>query len=691
MSSHYKIFLILSLILGLSYMGRAQSSKKKEKLQLSLYVDTSARMSLEDIREQSSFQKTSTTSLNFGFSSSAYWLRVKTPTALFRNGDIFLQIGNPLLEEITCYQKNKQGNWQKTLIGNPVEVAEQANYIWHRLPVLRLNPSDTLLYLRIYNPRGRVQIPLTWYSDTQFYQQAQANALLYGGFFGLLLLVILNNVFIFSAIRELSYFFYVLYTLSVSAVLATLSGHIFQFLPWIRDFNPYQVLSFFIFLTHCFGVSFAIYYLELRRSTPRLYPLFIAFLGLNVLLFLASFLLREWASIINVMINIIGVVLSLLAIMIASLAWLRGVKNARYYVISYLILMLGAAFLILGVTNVLPPSFISAHGLELGVLGEAITLSIALADKQRLSNLEKKEAQDRLIELQKEANQSLEKKVQARTQQLVEANEEIASQRDALEEKSQQITASITYASRIQNAMLPHQEKIQQLLPECFIFYQPRDIVSGDFYWFAEQEGQIIIAAVDCTGHGVPGAFMSMIGNDLLDYIVNEKKITQADEILNQLDMRIKRALNQQETQNQDGMDLALCVIDQKAEQMQFAGAKNPLIYIQPDKEGKPQLFRIKGDKRPVGGLQPVSQSSFTKHRVDVSLPTTFYLYSDGFQDQFGGAKGKKFMALRFRKLLFDIHQEPMETQKKILQKTLNDWKANHIQVDDILVMGIRL
>ena len=285
-------------------------------------------------------------------------------------------------------------------------------------------------------------------------------------------------------------------------------------------------------------------------------------------------------------------------------------------------------------------------------------------------------------------------------------NQILEEQKRLIEDKNVSITDSINYARRIQSAVLPLHEEIGKAIPEHFILWKPRDIVSGDFYWFAKTNPEpvyeekmtfdgvhrvfkgvkgekIILAAVDSTGHGVPGAFMSMIGSRLLNEIVNERGISDADEILNQLHERVRKALKQDENQGHDGMDMALVVIDKDKQTMQFAGAKNPLCMVQVPREkgaawqegkkGNPEepglvLQIIKGDIMSIGGYQLFEETKFKKTIVNISPKryesTTFYLFSDGYQDQFGGLKGKKFMVKRFRKLLYEIHNKPLDKTK---------------------------
>ncbi len=290
----------------------------------------------------------------------------------------------------------------------------------------------------------------------------------------------------------------------------------------------------------------------------------------------------------------------------------------------------------------------------------------------------------------------LEEQVKLRTIEIEKQKQEIEAQRDLLAKqnkeirrKNKDITSSIEYAKRIQTAMLPLEETISKYLPEHFIFFRPRDIVSGDFYWFAYKDGKIIIAAVDCTGHGVPGAFMSMIGAEILNTIVLTNGVTDAAQILNLQNLYIRTALKQETTDNQDGMDMALCVIDQQAGVVEFAGAKNPLIYVDKNHE----LHKIRGDRQSIGGYQYTKIVSFTKHVIPIESPMWFYIFSDGYQDQFGGPDERpmKFLTTNFYRLLHKIHELPMREQKIVLEQTFDEWKNGYNQTDDVLVIGFKL
>lgn len=317
------------------------------------------------------------------------------------------------------------------------------------------------------------------------------------------------------------------------------------------------------------------------------------------------------------------------------------------------------------------------------------------------------------------------KELEEKNKQLIRYNEEleqkIAQRTAELQKKNEDLTDSINYAQRIQHAMLPFPERIAKSLAEFFILFKPKDIVSGDFYWFQDmsiesydfgvkndaledkrKENKIVIVCADCTGHGVPGAFMSMIGNELLNQIVNVHHITSPDLILNELHKGIRYALQQGETANRDGMDISVVTLTKHPnssligfEKIEYAGAMNPFYYVQ---DG--QFYEIKADKMSIGGLQSEEERIFKKHTIQLQQQTpntkpqtVFYLCSDGFQDQFGGSEGRKFMVKKFREFLFSISHLPMDEQHQILDKTINEWMAegNEKQVDDMLVMGIRI
>jgi phosphoserine phosphatase RsbU/P len=256
-----------------------------------------------------------------------------------------------------------------------------------------------------------------------------------------------------------------------------------------------------------------------------------------------------------------------------------------------------------------------------------------------------------------------------------------------LEESHDNIKESINYAQRIQFALLPTKALISNYLPDFFSLYKPRDVVSGDFFWFARAAGKSIVAAVDCTGHGVPGALMSVIGNTQLNSIVYESKLLDSELILTELDSRVRKTLKQRSdtVENQDGMDVALVVIDHVAGTIDFAGANLPLYVVRGD-----QIYDLPGDKYPIGGTQ-FEDKVFHGNVMKVEPNDVIYLASDGFPDQFGGEHGRKLSRRRFKEVLVEANRYPVLQQGEYLMDVLTEWQGTNNQLDDVMVLGFRV
>jgi serine phosphatase RsbU (regulator of sigma subunit) len=268
------------------------------------------------------------------------------------------------------------------------------------------------------------------------------------------------------------------------------------------------------------------------------------------------------------------------------------------------------------------------------------------------------------------------------------ANRMLQQQNKEIIHQKQEITDSINYARRIQESILPPDSYVKSRLEDSFILYKPKDIVSGDFYWVEKMNDYAVFAAVDCTGHGVPGALMSVVGFNILNQAVNERQLVKPSEILAFLDAGVNNMLRQSTEMNsvKDGMDLALCSLNPERNLLQYAGAYNSLYIVQDN-----QLKEIKADKFPIGVNLDGRADTYTNHEVPVKKGDCVYLFSDGYADQFGGPLGKKYKYNTFRKLLLEVHHKPMDEQRAILDRTIEEWRGELEQVDDILVMGIRI
>lgn len=264
----------------------------------------------------------------------------------------------------------------------------------------------------------------------------------------------------------------------------------------------------------------------------------------------------------------------------------------------------------------------------------------------------------------------------------------LRSQNEEIVEKNKNILDSILCAKNIQQAILPNDKKLATSFQEAFVFNKARDIVSGDFYWFAEYDDKVLIAAVDCTGHGVPAAFLNVMGNSILNQIVHEMHLLNPAEVLKELNKRVLSALQSDELYYQvdDGMDIGLCMFDRNNQKLSFAGAKRPLYFVKNNK-----LNELKGDHYPVGGVLYDAERNYHQHEIELAKGDLVYLFTDGIVDQFGGPSNKKFMYPRLRSLLERVINQPLSEQKKIIYNELNNWQGNNEQTDDMLLIAVRI
>ncbi|PCH65837.1 MAG: hypothetical protein COC01_09245 [Bacteroidetes bacterium] len=272
-------------------------------------------------------------------------------------------------------------------------------------------------------------------------------------------------------------------------------------------------------------------------------------------------------------------------------------------------------------------------------------------------------------------------------------NKEIATQKEFVEMKNKDISDSIHYARRIQNAILPSDKLIKELLPESFVLYKPKDVVSGDFYWIGTPNTNfgsdlVVFAVADCTGHGVPGGFLSMVGYNYLLLGLTEPEVNSCSDALGFLNKGMMATLQgrMDEVSIKDGMDIVMCAINHKHMLMEFSGARRPLCLIR-----EKQLIEFKGDKISIGETMNETAPIFNLNEQKIEKGDCLYLFSDGYPDQFGGPRDKKFSYKRFKELLLDVSAKPMDEQKQILDETLNEWKGDKEQIDDICVMGVKI
>lgn len=646
------------------------------------------------------FKATGMEDINFGFSKDIFWLRLRIINQSSASDKWILESSYPIIDSLTFFIQDANSQWQTIHTGDMIPFSLR-NFADRRL-VLPLDipvGQERLLFIKV-KTASSILLPLRLKHQDTFYETNSIAELAYGIYYGIIMVMLLYNLFIFASLRDVNYLYYGISIGGGLLFFTTTNGHMLYLwgnaVWWANKAVPFA-MGMLTFGSALFAHSF----LEAQKYARRMGKILLFIKYSGVLLLVMAFTVPY-----SIAVRTSAVLLGLNAIVIlltGIICWRSGYQAARFFVLAWASYLVGALLIVFRNFGLLPDSFITGHSVEIGNVMEVVLLSLALSDKYSLMRKEKAAAQADALRIQKEANETLEQRVKERTQELAEANEELNNTieelditntrlneiNDELAHKNADITSSINYANRIQQAMLPRIEQVKTSFNDFFVLFRPRDIVSGDFYWYSRiNERYSAIAAVDCTGHGVPGAFMSMIGNELLHEIIDTRHELRPDVILQQMHAGIKKVLRQDETFNQDGMDLALCVIDYEEKILHFGGAKNPLIYV-----ANGELHHIRGSRFSIGGREMRLERHYETHQVSFATgEICCYLFSDGYADQFGGAEGKKFMLKRLKNLLFDIHQLPMHEQLQALQNALNDWQRyRYRQIDDILVIGFKV
>ena len=550
--------------------------------------------------------------------------------------------------------------------------------------------SDTL-YLRVSLLEESVLSDLTFTVSTHnsVIQKDRSKRLVFGIFVGIMLIMVLYHIPLFVKGRENSYLFYILYILAFLIFFINKEGYIYEITPRFTS-APVNIFLLEIFLL--FFLLFGRAYLDTRntlQSWDTILLLAVWFTVGGLILSFMILLLQGLGVHVPVFIQLGGLAINIasaigslfLAIVPAMILTRENFQPARYFLFANLFLILGIA-----VNYALKEYSLGKHSLELGVTLQILTFSIGLSERINMLKKSKEVAQRRIIDqlrenaaLKDKVNRELEDKVQERTF-------EIQTQKEHIEKQNKEIKYSFDYAKKIQNTVLPRHEVFDGLFGEHFIFFKPKDIVSGDFYWVSQSEQRIVLTAADCTGHGVPGSLMSMLGITMLHEIVNEKNVLHSEDILNQLRLSIARTLKQEGKigEQKDGIDMALMIYDTASKKLEFSGANSPLYIIR-----NGEMLEYKGNNMPVAYYEKMSD--FTRYTIDMKQGDRVYMFTDGFPDQFGGPQGKKFKYRPFKDLLLEVHERPLEEQQRILSLIFDEWKGDLSQIDDVLVIGLRL
>lgn len=645
---------------------------------LLLFEDTSASLSIKQVHNHHQHEFIKPLKQSLGYSSSAYWAKL----TLRNNSDIkewWWQFPYPLLDEVSLFKPTGSGSYQEFKSGDWMPFNQRA--FKHRTFVFPIYPDSTTetYYFRI-KTGSTVTISANLWQPKPFLQADSEYQIGYGIYYGIMIVMMLYNLFVFLSLRDISYLYYIGSIASVTMLQMGLNGVGYQYL-WSNAiwWNDHEIAI----MAGATGLALSLFarsFLNTHKFSTRFNGYFKIMAALGCLgLMLAIIIPYQKAIIINML---------YLLILFISLVWAgivmayRGYKPARFFLIAWVAFILGAVLTILRGLGVLPSNFITLYSVQIGSALEVVLISFALAD--RINTYKEK-----ITQKEKEKQVILKGQKELLEQQVLERTEALQLKSTELEKSNKEIKDSIKYAQRIQLALLPHQDFLINQLPKHFIFYRPRDIVSGDFYWVGESSGYLYLAVVDCTGHGVPGAFMSVLGMNLLKESMSSLNGQTPAAILEWMNLEVVDALKQKagDSNSKEGMDMSLIRIDPKNHQLIYSGAKRPLYIID-----KQQLKMIKGEPFSVGfNHHKRGKANYIDHEISIHKAMTIYMSSDGFADQLGMGddRSSKFMHKKFRVLLQSISKLDINQQKKELETRFDAWKANRRQTDDVLVMGI--
>lgn len=631
-----------------------------------------------------SFEKLPHLYPNFGFTNNDVWFRFILQNTSNDTVERIFWMSNPNLDEIDLYQSNSASNAWKTVakIGDKRPItAKKIDNRNFALPI-QLNPMtrDTF-YLRVNNGGEQFHFVPAIVNNDFFISEDAGNQLFFGIYFGVLTFIFIFNLFSFFALRDKTALWYAGYVVSFGILQISLTG-IGTHQIWDNYFIAERANPFFASLSLLFLLYFTMDYLQLKKIMPRVNQLFQVFHILIVVSLLFSVIPNDLSYRISVVgINSITLLLDIIVLPIAVFAIRKNLLEAKLFLIAFSVLSISVFGFILKNFGLLPSVFLTDFGLQIGSALEAILLSIGIVLKYKSTRDTAIQRLETINELVEKTNLELEQKVSERTQ-------EVENQRDLLEVKNVEIVSSINYARRIQESLLPSPQLLKQLFPNSAIWYAPKDIVAGDFYWLNQIQfndtNWTFFAVADCTGHGVPGAMMSVLCYNALDLALKNLDGPDPGVLLEKVAHFLSENLSKNREQLADGMDISLLCMDEKSRIIHWTGANNPLWLLR-DQE----VIQYAPTRRPVGKTE--QKTHFSTHIIQAQPNDRIFLFTDGYVDQFGGPNGKKLKKINFLRSIEETAGFDIESQIGTLKKRFYDWKSNQVQVDDVCLFGMEI
>lgn len=704
--------LLLSMMLALkAFSGKIKVTDEFTDLEIGNTVeyllDEDKKLSVFNIDSkeyESQFRSTNGERMYFGFTRANIWLKFNIQSFSGEREDLLLECPYPLVKRIELFFALANGGYEKAVAGQDVKLSEWSIPNNTALFKIRLKPGEyKKCFMRFENNGIDFSLPLNLYNEDSYNSKKSSYNFSLGVFYGMILFIIIINIFFYISLRSKMYLHFTMYVISVGMFLLVRDGYAFKFF-WPNCYWCAKQASFIWVILPCVFIStFAQFSLKTKLMWPLYHKIItgtiISILGITALSFAMDEPLYMVCNIIVIVCFLPLFILGIKATKESNLAL------PPYFLAGLVVMMSGSTILILKNYGFIEYR-IGETGLKLGFVSQLLIQSFGLgAVYRKLLNsmhLESIENLKKLNQLKDQINIDLEKKVDERTEELNKKNNELMlankqlgaerdiyeTQRNLIAKQRQETTDSIRYAQRIQRTLIKSERYLKERLNDYFILDMPKDIVSGDFYWVTKMEKRTLVAVADCTGHGVPGAFMSIIAITYLNDIIKTYPALHPADILFRLRERIVslfREAPEDQDAPKDGLDISLVSIEWGANKVEYAGAYNPLYIIR----GR-ELLAYKGDRMPIS-VHEKEQVPFTNYIIDVKKNDILYLFTDGYVDQFGWRTGKKYKHNQFKELLLEINDIPIEAQKVVIMNTINNWKGDLEQVDDILIMGVKI
>tara|TARA_R110002096_G_scaffold169779_2_gene341489 strand:+ start:10638 stop:12725 length:2088 start_codon:yes stop_codon:yes gene_type:complete len=688
-----KIFFLLTALLTGSQIQAIEAVKISNQATVfhlaknSKFIeDSEHQLTLESFLEleDSAFQKPKSDVPYLDFTSSSYWMKLSVENDGNTSKFYYIEAARPLTNLIKLYLLDENNELIKVWeTGDDLPFLERP-YPYRKFvfPINFPANSTRKLVLQTKSDGEILKLPMKFYTINGFTEFVAKENFFTGLYYGFLSLVFILFSFFGFALRQRLYSIFVLYVFFFGLFQFALDGFAYQYFwpnnPWMGNhailiFAGTSILALLIY------ADVILEFYKIKGLYYQLYKVFYTIAGIGLI---GSFTGGQVYAITFPLLNGLSLFMAFYFFIGIYLKFKTDKKPGFALTAAFIFLWLGALTFVASNINLISNEFLANNALKIGSAIEITFLSLAMAGRYRENQKEKISAQEIAYARLEEVNALKIKQTEELESQVKERTKEISDKNLILSQQNKEIINSINYAKRLQNAILPSKVLFENCFKEYGLLYLPKDIVSGDFYWLEKTKTHVFFAVADCTGHGVPGALVSVVGYNALNRCINELKLTNPAEILDQMTIFVEETFSKNQNTVSDGMDMSICSWDYK-DKVEFSGAFNPIYLIRNE-----ELIEIKGNKQPIGKF--IKREPFTKHEINLIKGDSLYLFSDGYPDQFGGERGKKLKYSEFKNYLLEFNKQPANTMETFLKKRFDEWKNVEEQIDDVCIMNIR-